>query len=164
MKKIFVLTLAVVIMSTLLAGQEKPAEPLTRKGLNSVYVEVLGNALILSLNYEKMLTDTLGVRVGGMALPLDDKFGGAGTAMVTGLWGDGNFCLEMGLGVMALIGVNTGFLGDDNRSSLFAVTGTIGVRYQPKLKGLVLRLGFTPFLVSDGAGPWVGASIGYSFR
>lgn len=164
MKKSFVLTFAVLIMSTLLAGQGKPAEPLTRKGLKSVYVEVLGNGLFLTLNYEKLLTDKLGFRVGGLVVPIEGKLSGVGTIMGTAVWGDGNFCMEAGLGVMTIMGEYISIATDDVNSIMLAVTGTIGVRYQPKGKGIVLRLGFTPIAAPGGVLPWAGAGIGYSFR
>ncbi len=168
MKKIFALTLIVLIMSTILPGQGTPPEPpelLTRKGLNSVYVEFLGNGLFLTLNYEKLLTDKLGFRVGGLVVPTEGKLSFAGTAMGVAVWGDSSFCMEAGLGVMTLMGEYVRMATDDINSSALALTGTIGVRYQPKRKGIILRFGFTPIASLGGdVIPWVGAGIGYSFR
>jgi hypothetical protein len=49
-------------------SQEAPKEalyvPTPRTAVNTIYAELLGNALSYSLNYERMIQDNIGLRVG----------------------------------------------------------------------------------------------------
>ncbi len=61
----------------LLHAQEAAKEvlyvPTPRTAVNTIYAELLGNALAYSLNYERMIQDNIGLRVGvsyfGISLP-----------------------------------------------------------------------------------------------
>jgi hypothetical protein len=70
--------------------------------------------------------------------------------------------LELGGGLCAGFGSSQGF-------AAMALYGSAGYRYQKK-KGLIFRVGFTPFLTipiseddSFAVIPWAGISLGYSF-
>lgn len=160
MKKILSLSLIVLFISTIAAAQEKRAETLTRKGMKSVYLELGGNGLYLTLNYEQFLTHKLGLRVGGMMIPTGYGSVFFGTLMGNVIIGKGNLCLETGMGLL----IYGGGWEEFSSSGAIGLTGTFGLRYHPKRSGIVLRLGFTPIAASGGAIPWVGASIGYTFR
>ena len=164
MKKVFVLSLIVFIMSTIAAARQDRAEFFTRKGMQSTYLEVGGNGLFLTVNYEKFLTNELGLRIGGLIVPTESGVSVFSTIMGNGVWGDGNLCMEAGLGVVAIVGEFVLLATDDSSSTALALTGTLGLRYQPKRKGIIFRLGFTPIIASGGILPWGGVSIGYSFK
>ena len=159
-KKILSLSLSVLFISTIAAAQENRAKPLTRKGMKSVYLELAGNGLYSTLNYEYFISHRLGLRVGGMMLPINGGRILFGTLMGNLVMSDGNLCLETGLGLFIYGG---GWEEFSSRGSI-ALTGTVGLRYHPKRGGIVLRLGFTPIVASGGVFPWVGVSIGYTFR
>jgi len=131
---------------------------------NAAYLELLGNALIYSLNYDRKLTDHVSGRVGVMAL-------GALVVPVMGnyLAGSGSHRLELGAGPMLVLAgevdVDTGEDGEEeiDGSSFLLGTATFGYRYQPLYGGLVFRIGITPIFSTEGAVPWAGVSFGYTF-
>lgn len=163
MKKTLTLALVVLIMSTFVTAQEDSMWSYTRKGTKSAFVELGGNGLGLTLNYEKFLTNRFGIRLGGLFVPIGEKPTFIGTLMGTTVWGNGKWCMEAGLGVTLITGGFMDVATDDTTASVFVPTGTFGVRYQPKPKGLLLRLSFTPMVFPSVFFPWVGLSIGYSF-
>ena len=160
MKKAISLFLMVLFVSTCAAAWENKEEPFSRKGMKSVYFELGGNGLAFTLNYEKYLTHNLGLRVGGMIAPLT-KLTFFGTVMANVLWSKGPLGVETGLGLMIVAGELT---IDESSSNTIGLTGTLGLRFQDKPGGIVLRLGFTPIMARGGIKPWFGASIGYTFK
>lgn len=157
------------------AGQDGGAP-----ALNSVFLEVLGNGGLYSVNYDRKLSDHAALRIGVGAWAADDLFlgGEARKELVTvpvaasWLFGTGRGRLEVGAGV--LLGRQTQDVPfeDGSTSSAFAsLTGTIGYRYQPAAPGFIFRAGFTPFLglggdeayPESGFMPSIGLSGGYTF-
>lgn len=158
------------------AAQAEGAPP-----MNSVYLELLGNGGLYSVNYDRKLSDHAAVRIGVGAWTGDDLLLGseAKKELVTvpigaaWLFGSGRGRLEVGAGV--LVGRQSQDIPfeDGSTSSGFAsLTGTIGYRYQPATPGFVFRAGFTPFLglggdeayPESGFMPSIGLSGGYTFR
>ncbi|HLL46985.1 MAG TPA: hypothetical protein VK399_09745 [Longimicrobiaceae bacterium] len=130
---------------------------------NSVYVELLGNGVLYSMNYDRKFSDHVSGRVGLMAL-------GAALVPVMGnyLAGNGNHRLELGAGPLLIFAPDELKLDEAEElesTSDFAVAGTatLGYRYQPVYGGFVFRIGFTPVFGEGGVFPWVGASFGYAF-
>jgi hypothetical protein len=132
--------------------------------MNNVYLELGGNGILLTVNYEKFLTHQLNLRVGGMIIPTSSGVTVVGTLMGNMLWSKGSLGLETGLGVLIITDEWPDIVGKDSTSTAFGITATLGLRYQPEPGGMVLRLGFTPIMAGGGIYPWVGASVGYSFR
>jgi len=163
MKKTLTLALAVLIMSTFVAAQGDSMWSYSRQGTKSFFLELGGNGLGLTLNYEKFLTNRFGFRLGGLVVPAGEKPTFIGTLMGTAVWGGGEWCMETGLGMTIFTGGFMDIATDGTTASVFVPTGTFGVRYQPKPKGLLLRLSFTPMVFPSAFLPWVGLSIGYSF-
>ncbi len=163
MKKKSILVLIVLFMSIGLsvgfAVEEKPAEYQSRKGQKAIYLEALGNGGLGTLNYEQFLADGIAIRVGGMILPIGaERHNSSKLATVMAVLVNSGkkkkLFLEFGVGVVFYQGA---FMA--NYEKLTYITGTLGIRYQPKPKGILLRFGFTPaFYV-----PWFGASIGFVF-
>lgn len=149
-------------------AQEKSEVVLSGKGQQAVYLELLGNGGLGTLNWDCFLTDHLVVRAGGLILPTGDNTLFIGTLDLHWVWGKTKhkLRLETGLGVSVAEG---GVMREDIEG-LVGLTGTIGIRYQPKPKGLLMRLSFNPILTHEDGNtsklilaPWGGLSIGYSF-
>jgi hypothetical protein len=123
---------------------------------NAMYVELLGQGVALSANYERMLFATtphnislragfgiwVGIESGGVVVPIDASY----------LFGS-NHKLEIGIGFAFISGRY------DYNAASFAL---IGYRYQPIDGGFLIRVSFTPRF-SDEFEPWVGLGLGYAF-
>ncbi|MES1245727.1 MAG: hypothetical protein ABUT39_29240 [Acidobacteriota bacterium] len=169
-----VLTIGLAVESPCVA--QDPATPAAR---NAVFVELLGNGGVYSLNYERMLTDHLGLRVGYAAWDSPLLFEGTPpdryrTVPVTMsyLLGNGERKLELGGGVT--FGQGTLDRSFDTRRdfSFHNLTAIVGYRSQPRDGGYLFRVGATPFYSFDdgeeaypepGLSFSAGVSFGYSF-
>lgn len=142
---------------------------------NSIFVELLGNGILYSLNYDHKFFDHASARIGGMFLsyPKNDVNNDNGRTilvlvpiMVNYLVGNGNSRLEVGGGILAG-GTNGSAQIENERISEArgggAFTGNIGYRLQPRDGGFLFRIGFTPVISSAGFLPWAGLSLGATF-
>ncbi|MEM9824737.1 MAG: hypothetical protein AAF985_26860 [Bacteroidota bacterium] len=131
---------------------------------NSFYVELFGNGLIFSANYDMRFTQSnvgLGGRVGL------GYVGGVNSSVLTIpvmanylLGKDGKY-FEVG-GGLTFVSANVDFIGDNDSAS--AVWGTLSFmyRYQPIDGGFMWKIGITP-LIADGVffPYWFGLGLGY---
>ena len=135
----------------------------------SIYFEVGGPGLALTLNYDARFGDQrngLGYRIGG------GYFASGGNTVFTlpiqvnYLIGEGNALIELGAGTTFLnsTGDNKGKTFIFDRVTGFIGTATIGFRYQPDGKGINFRIGFVPILYDEGIIAAGGVSVGYNFR
>lgn len=130
-----------------------------KRAANNIYVELLGNGYFYSLNYERMVLNSLACRVGVMYNLSNDNTNG-GTVipiMVNFLPFNGKHHLEIGGGV-------TRFSGRLNwdEGAAYLPTAAIGYRYQPPEGGFLFKLTFTPIL--GAVRPILGGiGFGYSF-
>jgi hypothetical protein len=153
------------------------AQDTTTVGANAGYVEVLGNGGLFSVNYERMLSETLGVRVGVSNWMIQDRRRKTVTTFpltVTILPGGWNGGLELGGGLVL------GNKKEEERdfpfdpwlrsetTTIVDLTGVLGYRWiWPS--GWLVRLAFTPFLAlsgdypDEGFSPSVGISVGRVF-
>lgn len=140
---------------------------------NAVYVELLGNGIVYSVNYDRLITPNVSARVGVSAATAEDGEGDRATiitAPVTAsyLWGRGNSKFETGIGVLVAsasledLGDDLD-IGDDVGDTSVLGTATLGYRYQPADGGFVFRAGLTPIFTTDSFVPWFGVSFGYAF-
>ena len=136
---------------------------------NSVYYEGLGNGGLFSLNYERLLSDRLGLRLGFASWDAADFLGYYGGGRVTtvpimlnSLYGSGRRWFELGGGVVVGSNGGTGFQ---------TLTGTIGGRWHTGRRWLI-RAGITPFYgLNDESSSYpdkgffttAGISFGYRF-
>ena len=137
---------------------------------NSVYIELLGNGGLYSLNYDRKITDNVSARVGLMAFGGEsiegDRIGlSLVPLMANYLVGQGNHRLELGGGpVVAYAAGNIKEDGIGEFSDFGMIgTATFGYRYQPLQGGFNFRLGFTPLFSSSDVAPSFGVSFGYGF-
>lgn len=151
---------------------------------NSVYIELLGNSLIYSLNYDYLFdlstNAKLAVGVGTSYLYLKGENGGhilnpngeivGGvtsyinnhnlllTPEVNFLIGNSsNHYFETGISICNHILITT------DLEYNIAPALRIGYRYQPLKGGFLFRIGFTPVYSNNKIYPFGGLSFGYSF-
>ncbi len=134
---------------------------------NAVHVEALGTGLMLSVHYERMLTDSFALRAGAGAFFAVVEAGTTFPLMATWLIGDGKNRLELGAGLV-IVDLHSVF-DDDEDDSLLGIeddvvlgVGYLGYRFTGDC-GLIFRIGFTPLVGDDGFKAYGGASMGYRF-
>jgi hypothetical protein len=150
------------------AAAQEVQPPLAR---NAVYVELLGNALLYSVNYDRLFTPNVAGRVGLMFVAAEDDDGDSGTAAIfplmgSYLWGDGNSHFETGIGLaVATASFDVDEIDIDESGGGTGVygTGVLGYRYQRPGGGFLFRVGLTPVFTTSDFAPWFGLSFGYAF-
>jgi len=151
-------------------GSFTDARAYERQALNSVFIEGLGPGTVWSINYERMVIDDLGVRVGisymewtagvGDTKASSDYFAFPITANYVGL-GNGRHSLELSAGVT--ISYATGSaeaLGFESSGSGATAMGTVGVgyRFHPLTTGFHFRVGLGG-LMGKGFGTWHDSDV-----
>lgn len=161
------------------AAPEKQGQSTDRKAKNLVYLELLGNGGLYSINYERMLSNDLSARLGfsyfsisASASSSDGSQSSAKASIVTApalfnyMVGGKNHKLEMGAGA-TLIYVSASASGGAASASGEGVgvagTGVAGYRYSPADGGFVFRVGYTPLFGKGGYQSWGGMSFGGTF-
>ena len=146
---------------------------------NAIYIELAGPGVLYSMNYERRITDHLGVRAGVSLWSIDSldlillqiknfKYRSF-PVMITYLIGKRASHLELGLGIQPTFLEGDFdvfyFIHSNEKSKGKAILGlsTIGYRYQKKESGLIFRIGVSPVFASSGMNPAVGASLGFGF-
>jgi len=119
---------------------------------HALYIELLGNGGFISANYERFLTQDIGLRIG-----MGSYFG----------WGEVtfpvmvNYCI--GKEYRFEIGVGLQHVPEGKWDGTLACA-TIGYRYQAINGGFVFRVGFTPFIGEGGEIVFLGGlSFGHAF-
>lgn len=142
---------------------------------NSVYFELGGNAVVYSMNYDRLLSESFSARIGFMYFPQQTNSSVTVIPIMANyLIGTGNSKIEVGAG-LCILSESTPTDGIDifgkswQTKSSMAATAVFVYRFQPTNPGLNFRVGFTPligrfFLRSNIVFiPWFGISGGYSF-
>ena len=160
--KTFILTVLLTgLLSSLSFSQTNITAP------NSLHLELLGNGLIYSLNYERMIVESFGARIGIGYLQVKEIDGDDQASlttvpvMVTYLLGSKSSKLELGVGI-CYINISADieeFLGVEESETLG--TATFGYRYQRSDGGLLFRIGVTPFFGSIGF--QLSGAVGFGF-
>ncbi len=156
--------LCIFIAGTTCSGQRLIAP-------NGIYLELLGNGIIYSINYDRMFNESVGGRIGFSYFPSVPAFFTSTEdifvipVMINTFVGTGDSKLELGAGIVyARATLSTIFSDQKEDAAGIAGTLTIGYRYQERTGGLVFRIGFTPFFKFNGEFmPYAGVSIGTSF-
>ena len=173
-RKLAVLSAAAVLVGLVpldAAAQSK------RTAFNTIFVELGGNALLYSLNYERITAQDIGLRIGFSYVSLTATAGSASssetavgipiTASYLGL-GSGSSKFELGGGILfeRFSGASSSGFGDEIKVGVFVPMATFiaGYRYVPVNGGFNFKVGFTPVYHPDvGLFPWGGMSFGYGF-
>lgn len=149
-------------------AQQIPTEETSPTARNAFYIELLGNGLLYSINYDRLFADQISGRVGVMLIgAANDSSAAAVIAapiMANYLFGRGNSHFEAGIGVMLMTGAveNVEEIEDEGFSGAVG-TATLGYRYQRPGGGFIFRAGLTPFFGRGGILPWFSLSFGYGF-
>lgn len=177
MKRLLIATLLTFACAASTPAQTPPSPASAR---NSVYLELLGNGGVYSVNFERELMPHLGLRIGAATWGSEGEgFFGSGTArrhttfpvMLNYGMGGGNSRLELGGGLLLGQSTRTDEEGRTT-SGIRSLTATIGYRHQRRRGGVLFRVGLTPFYSLDAAEDAypdpgffasAGASIGYAF-
>ena len=144
---------------------------------NTIYLELLGNGLLYSLNYDRMVTDNISVRAGYGGLTVSNSTVSSGVivtedikitlipVLANYLRGEGNHKLEIGGGIVLVSLDYTGNVADVD-FSLAAdgaiPTGNLGYRYQKSEGGFFFKASLCPFFAETMVTS-VGLGFGYSF-
>lgn len=106
---------------------------------NTIFVELGGNGVSLSINYEKLLTNNFAMRLGFGALY------GVGTSipLMANFYFGEKYKLELGAGLVFLPLWKSDASFRKEKSLLFS--STVGFRLQPCDGGVTIRISATPF-------------------
>lgn len=152
-QQIFVLLIAFLAGGSL-GHAQAPETPTDR---NAVYFEMLGNGGLYSFNYERMLTDKFGIRVGYAAWDSPILWDGGEppdsyrTLPVSAsyLLGGGEKKLELGGGITFGRGTFDQNFPTRKDFSFRSLTAIVGYRLHPRDGGYLFRVGVTPFYSFD---------------
>lgn len=144
---------------------------------NLIFVEPLGNGLLYSINYERLI-GRIGMRVGASYFTWAvSKYGASGNLMLMSAPIVGSYYVpiarsshnvELGLGATLLWSkastdsTGTSYSGERTGFDV-AATAVLGYRYLPKDGGVTFGAGFTPLVRTTKFLPWGGLSAGYVF-
>jgi hypothetical protein len=172
--------MTIVLLLSGAAMAQSPDSP------NSLYLELAGNGIFYSANYDRLFTESYGGRVGfgfvtAFGAPLITSF----PLMAYRLIGSGNSKLELGLGVCGILQPDDTSFSTGASDDWFEGNGVLGTmtacyRYQRAEGGIVFRVGVTPFfgkfvhITNEGHideakedvykfTPFGGISVGYAF-
>ena len=150
-------------------------EALSRRGSgnfarNSIFLELGGNGVFYSLNYDHKIFNHFSARIGGMYAPWEDEISSQNASlllvplMANYLVGNGSSRLEVGAGLtFGNISGNLDGFDEFSEGGVAAFTSTVGYRLQPTNGGFLFRIGYTPTFFSDGVLHFIGLSLGGTF-
>lgn len=166
MKAIFS-CLVFLIGSQICFSQDNLNSP-TDQRAQSIFLEFLGNGLVLSINYDTRLArkqNGLGARIGLGYLPgvLGDGGGISIPFGINYLFGQKNSYLELGAGGTIYSLKEGTELFDNAGISGVLFVPSIGYRYQQPKNGLTGRIFISPLFDKSASQLWAGLSIGYKF-
>ena len=158
--------------------REAPAQP-RNAAKNGIYFELLGNGFLYSINYERAFNQFLLGRIGFMSGKVasevicsqiycaenEEDLLNIVPVMLNYLYGSGKHKFEVGVGLAFTPSTRGEFDLDDagliNEKTKIVGVATMGYRLQPESRGVLFRVGFTPFFGDAGVQPWGGLSVGY---
>ncbi len=135
---------------------------------NNIYAEALGSGLVYTLNYERLLSSSFGLRLGFGYLPVSNSSGtkhaSITSAPLTLSWfpfGASSSKLEIGAG-LSYIDLTKSVRGFPQGSTI-GYSGIIGYRYEEEDGGFLFRAGYTPIILAGSFYSWGGVSLGFGF-
>jgi hypothetical protein len=142
---------------------------LAAQSRNVAYLEVAGNGILPTANYERQLSERWYGRIGlGLVAATSDVDSDVTfivPLMVNYLTNPaGVHHLEAGAGLTIVAGDSQDLYWDDEEEEQISNavgTATLGYRYQKPARGFVFRAGVTPLFDGSEILPWAGVSFGY---
>ncbi|MFY7998246.1 MAG: hypothetical protein ACOVSW_06555 [Candidatus Kapaibacteriota bacterium] len=125
-----------------------------RLAQNTVFLELFGNSLVYSINYERTVSQNFSLRAGFSYVPMGQNSFVAFPLLVNGFLGEGAHRFEASLGTTIVLSYN----------ALPSFTGRLGYRYQPLDGGFNFAIAYTPLFSPGFFVPlWIGISLGWGF-
>ncbi|MFN3999951.1 hypothetical protein [Algoriphagus sp.] len=162
--------LTVFILSLFLVTTNSMAQDEQRSRSQTVYLEVLGNGLIYSLNYDTRFSNSvkgLGGRAGIGHMAINGDRLTTFPFLVNYLFGRDKHYFEVGAGATLLTASafsNFGPVDSRESGSAFIGTMSLGYRLEPLNGGFSFRAGITPIFDRKSFFPfWPQISFGYAF-
>lgn len=166
-----------MLLSALVAGGMLALAPSTSTAQtadNAIYLELGGNGLLYTLNYERTFAPEWSGRAGLFWFTVDatGEQNTSASATLNLIPLTANYFvgeshrLELGGGPLLLrASASAEGPGLTVSESGFGLggTATVGYRYQQLDGGFLFRIGLTPIFTSNGFTPWAGLSLGYAF-
>ena len=140
-----------------------PIQFAAAQGRNHLFLEAGGSGLLYSVNYERLVGRSVGLRAGyssSNSALLDYTAAFGGLAWIPGGERRG-LELDLALGVLGI--KRFLFLEWDQREEGLYGSFTLSYRWLPRMRGVSFRLAATPLFSPTGAAPWTGISLGYVF-
>ncbi len=172
MKKILLLS---VLLSILILPTQAQFEPDQIKYSKAVFIELGGNGLLFSTNYEmrfkKGVQDGLGFRAGVGGISVTDDIRNRVSVLtfplaINNIIGKRRSAFETGVGITPVIASaqGTSFANDFKTTGIIGFIN-IGYRFQPIKNGFLFKINWTPVISGGGFEPrWFGISLGYGFK
>jgi hypothetical protein len=169
--KIFILLSLLILISFNSFSQELKEADFARTKSRAVYVELLGNGLGYSFNYDqrfKNRLDGLGFKAGASYFALAGASAATFPVGVNYLLGKRGKYFELGLGATYLFAADrsNNFSPVNNQAFADGITGNmiLGYRSEPEDGGFLFRASITPFFGNGIFWPlFAGVSFGYAF-
>ncbi|HET7153362.1 MAG TPA: hypothetical protein VFJ29_06320 [Candidatus Kapabacteria bacterium] len=189
-KDLFIVSLCVVaslLLPTHLHAQHSSSDTTASQAItapNAIFLELGGNCLFGSINYDRRLNETYAVRLGVcpyMTFGAQSDFL-IGTVLVNAMLTHRATHIQVGVGATVimnkyqplydtspLFGINNNTVTQNGLRVIVLPTADFGFRYQPRDRGMFAQLDFTPLLSLDGSDFsnailfWGGFSIGFTF-
>lgn len=146
------------------------AQEVQRTRSKGVYLEVLGNGLTYSLNFDTRFSKSLkglGGRVGIGYMAMEGDNLASIPIIVNYLFGKDKHYFEVGAGTTFLAAstpTEFGSIDTREKGSAFIGTMSFGYRLEPQNGGFMFRAGITPLFDGTSFFPfWPQVSFGYSF-
>lgn len=157
-----IMFLLIFLFVPLISAQENSDNIETKDSVlekNYWFVEAGGNGILLSINYERLIFDKIGLRTGFGTLAL---YGLTVPAMINYYFGS-NRQLELGIGI-----VYTNYFPKEGgfiHNGEFLIGTTVGYKFQKENSNIILRFSFTPFYSTseDKVQLFGGISLGFAF-
>lgn len=165
-----ILALITLAFSLFVVAQNARAQEVQRTRSKAVYLEVLGNGLTYSLNFDARFSKSLkglGGRAGIGYMAVDGDNLTSIPIIVNYLFGKDKHYFEVGAGT-AFLAASTptqfGSIDTREKGSAFIGTMSFGYRLEPQNGGFMFRAGITPLFDGTSFFPfWPQVSFGYSF-
>jgi hypothetical protein len=129
---------------------------------SKAFVEVLGNGLLISANYEQPVERRATVRFGTGGLWTE----GVKYVLAFGMVGweltEGKHVVQLSAGA-GVIHFEDVFFLDGVPTTTGYGTAALAYRYQPRPRGVFFQLSFTPVLAESTLSLWAGAALGLAF-
>lgn len=167
----YLLTLILLVSVSLKTQSQTYSDDFGRTKSRAVYLEVLGNGLSYSFNYDQRFQnrlDGLGFKAGASYFSIDGTSVGTFPVGLNYLLGNRGKYFEVGLGGTYVVASNRSniFTIGNNRSIGGGIIGNmiLGYRSEPENGGFLFRASITPIFGYGIFWPlYGGLSVGYAF-